>query len=524
MKIMVAPVAFVLLAGLLSGVTACSKDKPKHESKPAQVAPPPKPAAHISERSYSELFRLLVNVSPETRREAMARDLLLFGHKIYGKEINEVLGAVFDVSPDKRQEFVARELSPIFNEINRGAWHDLAMVSPHMRPRALLQQCVVNGKPLVDPSVADYAEFEYLLLAMAMAYEAGEGGFEDANLHRLALAAILEPEWFLLYPPPGNGKEEIELPFEPIQPLSVTLTPTSIRLGADLVADVACRIGDRDCTKDDLEELDRYAFEPESAACAKASLKVPLEFRDNLDAESLNIASLERHFRVRTARKAEALDLLGWRFEGRGTLFVHPVIPYRLIVETIYTMARAGFPGEVGLNKFRLRTHPRSFELGVPDRTFGLPKFSPDHKDESLVPVVLVKADGFLLRLVRRAGAGFDAAAEFVLPKKKQPVCGSEHFREEYDYAGLYTKLVELRSRRESDLSETIQLGAEPGIPWHVVSKTFDTVASQREKDSYTDHCELLAAPVRTERRLDSSGDAHSLPMGLFPGVALVIY
>ena len=169
MKIIVAPVAIVLLVGLLSGVTACSKDKPKQESKPAQFAPQFKPRMHLSARRYTELFRLMVDLSPDRRREAMARNLGLSEYRIYGKEINQVLRDLFIVARDRRQEVLARGLSPIFEDLNRGAWEDLAVVTRYRRGQAFLGACTADGKPLLDPVVADYAEFEYLLLAMAMA-------------------------------------------------------------------------------------------------------------------------------------------------------------------------------------------------------------------------------------------------------------------------------------------------------------------------------------------------------------------
>ena len=298
----------------------------------------------------------------------------------------------------------------------------------------------------------------------------------------------LDPEWFFLAPPPAGSEKYVEGPFEPLQGLAVTISPTAIRVGTEAVAEVACRIGERDCTKEELWELDGCSFDRGSSPCNEVSFQIPMEFKENLDPNSLIVASLQRHLKVRTARKLEALDALARKFRGRITLFIHPAIPFRMLMEIIYTSGKVGFPGRGGLSEFHLRTYPRSLETGIVDRQVRLPRFPDTRRPDELVPTLLVSEDMFILRLAGGAVAE-GGAIETVFRKKKQPVCGGGNVTEEYDYAGLYTKLVELRNRREYDFSETIQLGAANAVPWHVVSRIFDTVTSRREKDSYTDLC-----------------------------------
>ena len=512
---------FVVAFGLLSAVAGCSKEKPE-KSLTAEFEAPAKPGLHISEQSYLELFRIIVDLSPGLRREAVARNLLLSDYKIYGKEISKIFEGMFSASPDVRQELLAREFTPLFNRINRDAWDDLAMVAPARRAEALIESCKLDGKPLVAPLIAQYAEFEFVVLAMGMEYEARKGGFEDEALHRLAMSVMLDPEWFLLYPPPANDQLKMEGPFEPLQPLSVTVAPTAIRLGADQVVDVGCKIDGKDCTGSEVENLGQCVADPESSVCTGVSLVVPPEFKENSDPNSLVISPLQRHLKVRTAGKLEALKALGRVFKGQVTLFIHPAIPYRMLVEVIYSTGSIALPGRNSLTDFRLRTFPQVHERGNGDRRTRLPRYAGEARNRTPTPTVVVSEDRFVIKLPERLAAE-DVATAIVLRKEEQPVCGWDNSREEYDFAGLYSKLVELRYRSELGLGDTIHLGAEPGVPWHVVSRVYDTVTVMRAKDTYSEPCEFLDAPTRIGLGTDAEGKQVEVPMKLFPDVVLVM-
>ena len=510
---------------VLTSTVGCPKEKPKETPKEtlrAKFESEVPDGVHISEKAYVELFKELEGISPNLRREALAENLRLPTDRLYGKERGKAFEGLFVVSPDKRQELLARELSPIFNKINRDAWEELAMVAPGKRAEALTRSCVVGGKPLVDPAISKYVEFNYLLVAMAMAYEARKGGFENEDLHGLAMAVMLDPEWYFLYPPVPGNDEEGAGPFESLQPLSVTLTPTVIRLGAREVADVVCRIDGEDCTGNDLAKLEECARESDSSICSKASLSVPPEFKENQDPNNLVISPLQEQLRARGKGKLEALDMLGRVFKGRITLFIHPAVTFQVLVETIYSVGMVSFPGHGSIRDFQLRTHPQALETTNRQRRTILPVHPKPGDRAKPAPTVLVSYDRLILKIPQGRSSRAESV-DVVFKKKEQPVCGWGQTRNEYDYAGLYAKLVELREDADLSFGDRIHLGAKSGIPWHVLSRVFDTVSQRREKDSYANVCELLSAPLRTETGRDTEGNLAEVPMDLFPYVILVV-
>jgi hypothetical protein len=518
----------LLLAGSLCLllVGACAKEKPTSGAAPARVVTPAPKRTGMSARRYEELLAIVLMAPPEKRREALAGSIASSEYEIYEEEINQALSGLFTVSQDKRVELVTRSLAPLFESIDSEAWASLPMVSPLRRGEALMRACRQDGKPVVDPFLADHVDFEILLLSMAMAHEALVEGFADEKGHRLALTVMLDPEFSFLLPPPPEDKPETQVAIDAERVLAVTLTPTALRVGIDEVVALDCRFEGEPCTESHLARMEKCAWVPDDSVCSGTWLTVPKEFKEDFNPNSLLIAPLRTHLKVRLDGKIDALKKLARTFKGRLSLFVHPEIPFRLLVEVLYTAGRAGDGGRGSLDEWRLRTFPRVLEPGAEYREFRLPRVATHNSIRQVIPAVLVGKDRIILK-IPQGPDGEGTAIDHVFNKKRQSSCEQDGWvaenREEYDYAALYSALVKLRNNGPSGLGYTIHLGAEDGIPWRVLSRVFDTVTMLREKDSYDDLCEFLKARRRTEEGQDVEGNLSRIPMDLFPRVVLVV-
>ena len=304
--------------------------------------------------------------------------------------------------------------------------------------------------------------------------------------------------------------------------LSVALTPTSIRLGTEVVVDVVCRIGDRDCTDAEIQALDDCQNVPEASPCTDTLLKIPFEFKEGFDPSALIVAPLYKRLARLWRDIVLAAEARREKATGRVILLVHPAVPFRILMEVIYTAGKVGIKGYGGLSEFHFQTHPPGIEAQPVERVFTLPKFSDRDGPEKARVAILVAKERLVLKLWLPGAAG-SQREEIEFGNKKQRICGRKGFTEDYDYTGLYTKLVELRRASWWSPDVDLNVGAENPIPWRVLSRVYDTVTSHREKDSYTELCEFLDAPIRTETGTDSTGKTTEVPVPLFPNVVLLM-
>lgn len=85
-----------------------------------------------------------------------------------------------------------------------------------------------------------------------------------------------------------------------------------------------------------------------------------------------------------------------------------------------------------------------------------------------------------------------------------------------YDYPTLYSRVMAKKLQYPEE--KTINIGAEPHIPWKVVARTIDAVRSQLEKESY----EKLAIYEKAMPKTKKEGELK-VPVDLFPAVVFTV-
>jgi biopolymer transport protein ExbD len=87
---------------------------------------------------------------------------------------------------------------------------------------------------------------------------------------------------------------------------------------------------------------------------------------------------------------------------------------------------------------------------------------------------------------------------------------------ETYDYPTLYSRVMAKKLLYPDET--TINIGAEPHIPWKVIARTIDAVRAQLEKESY----EKLALYEKAEAKTKKDGELK-VPVDLFPAVVFTV-
>ena len=87
---------------------------------------------------------------------------------------------------------------------------------------------------------------------------------------------------------------------------------------------------------------------------------------------------------------------------------------------------------------------------------------------------------------------------------------------EDYDSPTLYSRVMAKKLQYPDE--KTINIGAEPHIPWKVIARTIDAVRVQLEKESY----EKLAIYEQAEPKVKKDGEVKE-PVDLFPAVVFTV-
>jgi len=135
---------------------------------------------------------------------------------------------------------------------------------------------------------------------------------------------------------------------------------------------------------------------------------------------------------------------------------------------------------------------------------------------------VLVSEEGFRIKVQGESETGAPPPDK-VIPKKMMTRCEAAQAFTEYDFPGLYTELVKLRSNRELGLKDTINVGAQDQIPWRVLARTVDTIRVRREKDMYLEFCEFREAPLKKIPKKNTEGKEVKVSQELFPKVVFIV-
>jgi len=141
----------------------------------------------------------------------------------------------------------------------------------------------------------------------------------------------------------------------------------------------------------------------------------------------------------------------------------------------------------------------------------GAPGAKPEGGDEKkpLNLTVIISDKGFLVKMDPEL---VPEGAEVRIEKKSFQNSLGESY-EEFDYAKLYSKLIELKDKFPKETS--INIGAEFGVPLWIIARTMDAARYRLTKDSY----ENLAEYATAETKLDKD----KAPTFTFPNVVFVV-
>jgi len=140
---------------------------------------------------------------------------------------------------------------------------------------------------------------------------------------------------------------------------------------------------------------------------------------------------------------------------------------------------------------------------------------------------VIVTGDQLLLKI-----QGGPEAQEIPLKKKAYKYCPDRSVScqscggaevDGYDYPGLYTQISKLKERPEFASVDTINIGAEDGIPWKVIARTIDAVRVKLEEPAYEDLCSYERAKPMKATIQDEDGKDVVSTVPNFPKIVFVM-
>lgn len=129
---------------------------------------------------------------PEWQIEALAR--ILLAEPFYGGAVSLAVSDTTSVSADKLSVVLFRRLEPIWaGKMGCGAGvEQLASVPAERRVLHLLRTCPPSGPRLLAPEAVTGRMVPFVLLALAMDFDARARGLHDSPLHERALEVVLE--------------------------------------------------------------------------------------------------------------------------------------------------------------------------------------------------------------------------------------------------------------------------------------------------------------------------------------------
>ena len=195
----------------------------------------------------------------------------------------------------------------------------------------------------------------------------------------------------------------------------------------------------------------------------------------------------------------EADDGAGWRYADVD------LKPMMSIVCVLIPMLMFSF------SFFEVKVQP----VGAPKVGFagtggkGSGTATPEELKAPLNLTVIVNESGFRIKMTQElAGPEADQKIDrrtFTTPDGEKV--------EDYDYPGLYTRLVEIKKKYPDENS--INVGAETHITWDVVARTLDATRTMLQKEKYA----ALDEYSNAHEQLDDQGK----PKSLFPNVVFVV-
>jgi biopolymer transport protein ExbD len=134
----------------------------------------------------------------------------------------------------------------------------------------------------------------------------------------------------------------------------IVISRKSIAVDNRAIASVNCTIDRADCTAQDFERLNKCETDPGEEICGREiKLWIDAQDKERSDPNSLVIEPLRRELDEIVKQQIAEDEALGRKFKGVVTLVADKEVPFRLLMEVIYTAGKVGMKGKGGLSEFR---------------------------------------------------------------------------------------------------------------------------------------------------------------------------
>jgi len=136
--------------------------------------------------------------------------------------------------------------------------------------------------------------------------------------------------------------------------IPIIVSRTHIVLDNKAVVGINCTIEKGECTDQDFEKLNKCESNPNEEICRKeVKFEVDKQDKEKSDPNSLVIEPLRKELERLVKQQIAENEALGRKFKGIVTLVADKEIPFRLLMEIIYTAGKVGVKGKGGLSQFR---------------------------------------------------------------------------------------------------------------------------------------------------------------------------
>ena len=136
--------------------------------------------------------------------------------------------------------------------------------------------------------------------------------------------------------------------------IPIVISRTHIVLDNKSVVTISCTVDKGECTDSDFENLNKCEADPTLEICGKeVKFEVDKQDKEKSDPNSLIIEPLRKELDRLVKQQMAEDEALGRKFKGIVTLIADKEIPFRLLMEVIYTAGKVGVKGKGGLSQFR---------------------------------------------------------------------------------------------------------------------------------------------------------------------------
>ncbi len=136
--------------------------------------------------------------------------------------------------------------------------------------------------------------------------------------------------------------------------IPIVISRTHIVLDNKAVVTINCTVDGGECTDQDFEKLNKCQASPTDEICTKeVKFEVDKQDKEKSDPNSLIIEPLRKDLERLVKQQIQENEALGRKFKGIVTLVADKEIPFRLLMEVIYTAGKVGVRGKGGLSQFR---------------------------------------------------------------------------------------------------------------------------------------------------------------------------